>query len=73
MENTTPLYNTYGDLYDAPQIVYSSPEIPKKSKKYHQIQELIVLKDYYMEIFQSMKRFNVTLIYLFTLIRCHMA
>ena len=23
MENTTPLYNTYGDLYDAPQIVYS--------------------------------------------------
>lgn len=73
MENTTPLYNTYGDLYDAPQIVYSIDGNSEEIKKYHQIQELIVLKDYYMEIFQSMKRFNVTLIYLFTLIRCHMA
>ncbi|EXZ97962.1 hypothetical protein M087_4523 [Bacteroides fragilis str. S23 R14] len=42
-------------------------------KKYHQIQGLIVLKDYYMGISQGVKRFNVTLIYLFTLIRCHMA
>ena len=75
MENTTPLYNTYGDLYDAPQIVYSidgnSEEI--KETNITRLQELIVLKDYYMEIFQGMKRFNVTLIYLFTLIRCHMA
>ena len=62
MENTTPLYNTYGDLYDAPQIVYSIDGNSEEIKEYHQIQELIVLKDYYMEIFQSMKRFNVTLI-----------
>ena len=73
MENTTPLYNTYGDLYDAPQIVYSIDGNSEEIKEISPDTRIDSLEGLYMEIFQSMKRFNVTLIYLFTLIRCHMA
>lgn len=73
MENTIPLYNTYGDLYDAPQIVYSIDGNSEEIKEISPDTRIDSLEGLLYGDFQSMKRFNVTLIYLFTLIRCHMA